>query len=147
MGTHRQIGVVGCASVAEYDADLIKKHEKTRADKEDDRTRHIEELRAHDEPVFLTYRADPAIDRLVAEALGAPPVYDFTTADGVQHQLWVLGREATAALAASASSRCPPSTSPTGTTAAPRRRASTRSSRATAATTARSWPSSSPTIR
>jgi uncharacterized protein (DUF1015 family) len=98
MGDHRQIGVVGCASVAEYDADLVKKHEKTRADKEDDRTRHIEELRAHDEPVFLTYRADAGIDRLVKEALGAPPVYDFTTADGVQHQLWVLGREVTAAL-------------------------------------------------
>lgn len=98
MGDHRQIGVVGCASVAEYLADVIKKHEKTRADKEDDRTRHIEELRAHDEPVFLTYRADAEIDRLVREALAAPPVYDFTTADGVQHQLWVLGREATAAL-------------------------------------------------
>ncbi len=98
MGQHRQIGVVGCASVTEYTRDLIKKHEKTRPDKEDDRTRHIAELRAHDEPVFLTYRADAAIDRLVGEATGAPPIYDFTTADGVQHQLWVLGREATAAL-------------------------------------------------
>jgi uncharacterized protein (DUF1015 family) len=100
MGDHRQIGVVGCASVAEYLADSIKKHEKTRADKEDDRTRHIEDLRAHDEPVFLTYRADPEVDRLVAEGTAAPPVYDFTTADGVGHQLWVLGREATAGLAA-----------------------------------------------
>jgi uncharacterized protein (DUF1015 family) len=99
MGDHRQIGVVGCASVAEYVADAIKKHEKTRPGKEDDRTRHIEELRAHDEPVFLTYRADPAIDALVQGALSASPVYDFTTADGVAHQLWVLGREATAELA------------------------------------------------
>jgi uncharacterized protein (DUF1015 family) len=99
MGDHRQVGVVGCASVAEYDRDVIKKHEKTRPDKEDDRTRHIEELRAHDEPVFLTYRADPEIDRLVKEATAASPVYDFTTADGVSHQLWVLGREVTAALA------------------------------------------------
>ena len=98
MGDHRQIGVVGCASVGEYVKDTIKKHEKTRADKEDDRTRHIEELRAHDEPVFLTYRADATIDRLVQEGLGAAPVYDFTTADGVGHQLWVLGREATRAL-------------------------------------------------
>src|SRR5262249_25457829 len=55
MGDHRQIGVVGCASVADYTAGLIKKHENTRADKEDDRARHIEELGAHDEPVFLTY--------------------------------------------------------------------------------------------
>jgi uncharacterized protein (DUF1015 family) len=99
MGDHRQVGVVGCASVAEYLADVIKKHEKTRADKEDDRTRHIEELRAHDEPVFLTYRADKGIDALVGEALASTPAYDFTTADGVEHKLWVLGREATAAIA------------------------------------------------
>lgn len=98
MGDHRQIGVVGCASVGEYERDVIKKHEKTRADKEDDRTRHIEELAAHDEPVFLTYRADAEIDRLVAEGTSVPPIYDFTTADGVEHRLWVLGREATAAL-------------------------------------------------
>jgi uncharacterized protein (DUF1015 family) len=99
MGDHRQIGVVGCASVAEYEGDRIKKHEKTRPDKEDDRTRHIEELGAHDEPVFLTYRADAGIDRAVAEATASPPVYDFTTADGVEHRLWVLGREATEGLA------------------------------------------------
>jgi uncharacterized protein (DUF1015 family) len=99
MGDHRQIGVVGCASVAEYVADVIKKHEKTRADKEDDRTRHIEELGAHDEPVFLTYRADAEIDRQVKEGTLSAPVYDFTTADGVEHKLWVLGREATRALA------------------------------------------------
>ena len=99
MGDHRQIGVVGCASVAEYVSDVIKKHEKTRADKEDDRTRHIEELGAHDEPVFLTYRADVEIDRLVREGTQGSPAYDFTTADGVEHRLWVLGREATRALA------------------------------------------------
>ena len=99
MGDHRQIGVVGCASVAEYQADTIKKHEKTRADKEDDRTRHIEELRAHDEPVFLTYRADARIDAIVKEATQAAPIYDFTTSDGIQHTLWVPGREITAALA------------------------------------------------
>ncbi|AGP33585.1 DUF1015 domain-containing protein [Sorangium cellulosum] len=98
MGDHRQIGVVGCASVAEYEQDVIKKHEKTRPDKEDDRTRHIEELGAHDEPVFLTYRADAGIDRAVAAATQSPPIYDFTTADGVEHKLWVLGREATADL-------------------------------------------------
>ena len=99
MGEHRQVGVVGCASVAEYDADLIKKHEKTRADKEDDRTRHIEELGAHDEPVFLTYRADGEIDRLVGDATKATPIYDFETSDGIRHTLWVLGREDTALLA------------------------------------------------
>ncbi|HVY45463.1 MAG TPA: DUF1015 domain-containing protein, partial [Minicystis sp.] len=94
-GEHRQVGVVGCASVAEYLADTIKKHEKTRPDKEDDRTRHIEELRAHDEPVFLTYRADREIDRMVGEAMQSSPVYDFATKDGVEHRLWVLSRAAT----------------------------------------------------
>ncbi len=95
MGDHRQAGVVACASVDDYVADRIKKHEKTRADKEDDRTRHIEELRAHDEPVFLTYPAVPAIDAIITSSMLAAPIYDFTTADGVGHKLWVLGREAT----------------------------------------------------
>jgi uncharacterized protein (DUF1015 family) len=99
MGDHRQVGVVGCASVAEYDGDVIKKHEKTRADKEDDRTRHIEELGAHDEPVFLTYRADAEIDGVVAEATKGVPIYDFATSDGIQHTVWVLGREDTSRLA------------------------------------------------
>ena len=95
MGEHTQIGVVGCASVAEYDGDLIKKHEKTRADKEDDRTRHIAELSAHDEPVFLTYRADPRVDGLVASARLAPPVYAFVTPDGIGHTFWALDRATT----------------------------------------------------
>jgi uncharacterized protein (DUF1015 family) len=94
MGGHRQVGVVCCASVADYDQGRIKKHEKTRPDKEDDRTRHIEELAAHDEPVFLTYRKTAAIDALVDEVQQASPVYDFTSNDGVHHQLWVLSRAA-----------------------------------------------------
>lgn len=98
MGDHRQVGVVGCASVADYVGDRIKKHEKTRPDKEDDRTRHIEELGAHDEPVFLTYRADPGIDASVREAMAGAPIYDITTADGVEHRLWVLGRSVTSDL-------------------------------------------------
>ena len=93
MGQHRQVGVVGCASVAEYLSELIKKHEKTRADKEDDRTRHIQELGAHDEPVFLTYRKDPRIDALVASSIEGSPIYAFTTPDGVGHRLWVLNRQ------------------------------------------------------
>src|SRR5579864_9420174 len=64
MGAHVQVGLVAAASVAEYDQSLIKKHEFTRADKEEDRTRHIAALGGNDEPVFLTYRADRAIDEL-----------------------------------------------------------------------------------
>ena len=98
MGDHTQVGVVGCASVAEYVSDTNKKHEKTRADKEDDRTRHIEELGAHDEPVFLTYRKNAAIDALVASSKQASPAYDFATKDGVNHRLWVLDRTTSAEL-------------------------------------------------
>ncbi len=90
MGGHRQVGLVACASVDEYQRDLVKKHEKTRPDKEDDRTRHIDALGAHDEPVFLTYRAVPEIDATVAEVTRGAPEYDLTTADGVEHRLWVV---------------------------------------------------------
>jgi uncharacterized protein (DUF1015 family) len=85
---------VACASVDEYDRDLVKKHEKTRADKEDDRTRHIDVLSAHDEPVFLTHRAVADIDRAVSAVTRGAPEYDLTTADGVEHRLWVAPAEA-----------------------------------------------------
>jgi uncharacterized protein (DUF1015 family) len=90
MGAHRQTGLVACASVAEYLDETIKKHEKTRADKEDDRTRHIDALSAHDEPVFLTYRAVSAIDAEIEGVKRESPEYQLTTADGVEHQLWVV---------------------------------------------------------
>jgi uncharacterized protein (DUF1015 family) len=99
MGNHGQVGLVACASVAEYDADVIKKHEKTRADKEDDRTRHIDEMGAHDEPVFLTYRASKPIDLAVAEVMRGAPEYDLTTQDGVEHRLWVVPEEASRRIA------------------------------------------------
>jgi uncharacterized protein (DUF1015 family) len=87
---HRQVGVLGGASVAEYENDRIKKHELTRADKEADRTRHVETLNANTGPVFLTYRAVPAIDALVARVTAGRPVYDFTADDGIGHRLWVV---------------------------------------------------------
>ncbi len=90
MGEHRQTGLVACASVEEYDRDVIKKHEKTRADKEDDRFRHVDALSAHDEPVFLTYRAVPEIDRAIEGVKRAAPEYDLVTPDGVDHRLWVV---------------------------------------------------------
>jgi len=93
MGDHRQVGIVACASVADYDKGIIKKHENTRADKEDDRTRHIDTISAHDEPVFLTYRAHAKLDALVKRGQDVGAVYDFTSDDGVHHQLWVLDRD------------------------------------------------------
>ena len=88
MGDHEQTGVAGCFSVDEYEADIIKKHERTRRDKEDDRTRHIVQLRAQTGIVFLTYKASPAVDRLAREIAGDAPLYDFTADDGVHHTVW-----------------------------------------------------------
>ena len=62
MGGHEQTGIAGCFPVDEYESDVIKKHERTRRDKEDDRTRHIVELRAQTGVVFLTYRASSGVD-------------------------------------------------------------------------------------
>jgi len=89
MGGHEQIGVVACCSIDEYDQDIIRKHERTRRDKEDDRTRHIMVLQAQTGPVFLTYRATPQIDSLIANALaGNPPLYDFLANDDIRHTIW-----------------------------------------------------------
>jgi len=89
MGNHEQIGVVACCSVDEYDRDIIRKHERTRRDKEDDRTRHIMALRAQTGPVLLTYRDRPEINSLVADALaGNPPLYDFVANDDIRHTIW-----------------------------------------------------------
>ncbi|HKP35782.1 MAG TPA: DUF1015 family protein [Pyrinomonadaceae bacterium] len=88
MGNHEQIGVVACCSVDEYDKDIIRKHERTRRDKEDDRTRHILVLRAQTGPVFLTYRGQPDIDALVADARKDKPLYDFVANDDIRHTIW-----------------------------------------------------------
>jgi uncharacterized protein (DUF1015 family) len=88
MGDHEQIGVVACCSVEEYNRDIIRKHERTRRDKEDDRTRHILVLRAQTGPVFLTYRAQPDIDALVADARQGEPLYDFVANDDIRHTIW-----------------------------------------------------------
>ncbi len=100
MGEHRQTGIVACVSVDEYDRDVIKKHERTRADKEDDRVRHVDTLGAHDEPVFLTYRAVREIDALVDEVKRGAPEYDLATPDAVEHRLWVVPPAAGARLEA-----------------------------------------------
>jgi uncharacterized protein (DUF1015 family) len=85
-----QYGLVGCVSVAEYEAGLIKKHELTRVDKENERVNHIETAGAQTGLVFLLYRSREAIDRIIAAIMNAPPEYDFTTPDGVTHTAWVV---------------------------------------------------------
>jgi uncharacterized protein (DUF1015 family) len=94
MGDHQQVGVVACCSIDEYDKDLIRKHERTRRDKEDDRTRHMVMLRAQTGPVFLTYKARPAINDLVTAEMAGDPLYDITANDGVRHTIWRVGNSA-----------------------------------------------------
>jgi uncharacterized protein (DUF1015 family) len=85
-----QDGFVAACSVDDYDTDVIRKHEKTRKDKEDDRVRHLLTQSAHAEPVFLTYRAVDAIDARVAAVTAGKPEFDFEAPDSVRHSLWIV---------------------------------------------------------
>ncbi len=90
QGNHTQTGLVAVASCEEYLRNIIRKHESTRPDKEDDRVRHIEALNAQTGPAFLIYRAAPALDELVAKRTATEPTVDFVAADGVRHSAWSL---------------------------------------------------------
>ena len=90
MGAHAQVGLVAAASCEEYLKNIIKKHELTRPDKEDDRVRHIEALNSQTGPVFLTYRAVAAFDEFVAKKISETPAVDFTGKDGVRHTSWTI---------------------------------------------------------
>ncbi len=88
MGAHEQTGLAGCFSLDEYDRDVIKKHERTRRDKEDDRTRHMLALGAQTGPVFLVYRARDEVNRVAAAVTAGAPLVDFEAEDGVRHTMW-----------------------------------------------------------
>jgi uncharacterized protein (DUF1015 family) len=89
MGKHVQTGVAALCHVADYDRGLIKKHEKTRPDKENDRVRHTSAISANPGPIFLTYRGESAIDTIVEATTTARPAWiDFTAEDGIRHSLW-----------------------------------------------------------
>jgi uncharacterized protein (DUF1015 family) len=88
MGAHRQRGLVAVCHVDDYDANRIKKHEKTRRDKEDDRTRLIDAISANTGPVFLTYRDEPAVTALVNAKVREAPQHDFVAPDGIRHTVW-----------------------------------------------------------
>jgi uncharacterized protein (DUF1015 family) len=91
MGAHVQTGLAGCFSLDEYERGTIKRHEITRKDKEDDRTRHLIRLGAQTGPVLLTYRARTDVDALAERAASSEPLFDFEAADGVRHTIWRLG--------------------------------------------------------
>jgi len=88
MGAHEQTGLAASYSVDEYDQDLIKKHERTRRDKEDDRTRHITQTRAQTGIVFLTYKASADVNAIAARVGASTPLYDFVADDGISHTVW-----------------------------------------------------------
>ena len=88
MGNHTQVGIASVCHIEDYENDIIKKHEKTRKDKEDDRTRLINTISADTGPVFLTYRETSEIDALVDAVRKNAPLYDFTAPDGIQHTVW-----------------------------------------------------------
>jgi uncharacterized protein (DUF1015 family) len=90
MGAHSQTGLVAAASCEDYLKGIIRKHELTRPDKEDDRVRHIETLDSQTGPVFLVYAAQPALDQFVAAKTAEPPSIEFTASDGVRHTAWVI---------------------------------------------------------
>ncbi len=95
MGSHRQRGLVAVCHVEDYDAEIIKKHEKTRKDKEDDRTRLVDTLSANTGPIFLTYRDTAELSALAAKQAGQAPQHDFTAPDGIRHTVWrIPGGEA-----------------------------------------------------
>ena len=97
MGNHSQVGIVAVASCEEYLQGVIKKHEFTRPDKEDDRVRHIEALNSQTGPVFLTYRATADVDQFIASQIVEKPEIDFTAKDGVRHSAWVISDPASIA--------------------------------------------------
>lgn len=88
MGEHSQTGIAAVCHIEDYENDLIKKHEKTRKDKEDDRTRLVGDLSANTGPIFLTYRDDPTLNELVSRGQNGEPITHFTAPDGVEHTVW-----------------------------------------------------------
>ncbi|MFY9418897.1 MAG: DUF1015 family protein [Bacteroidales bacterium] len=89
-----QYGIVGCASIDDYFNNVIKKHELTRKDKEEDRMKHVRVTNANVEPVFFAYKSLPELDNLIISyAKGHEPIYDFTANDGVGHHFWVINEK------------------------------------------------------
>jgi len=90
MGSISQTGLVVCASVDDYQSGVIKKHEHTRADKEEDRVKHIDYLDANDEPVFYLSRSCAEVEGIIEGVTNNPPEYDFVSDDGVGHTAWII---------------------------------------------------------
>ncbi len=90
MDGRSQVGIVACASIDDYQNNIIKKHENTRADKEVDRIRHVSTCEAQTGPIFLAYRSNSVINDIVAKKRMETPLYDFVADDGIAHKVWVI---------------------------------------------------------
>lgn len=90
MNGRSQVGIGACAAVDDYERQVIKKHENTRAEKEEDRIRHVDLCNAQTGPIFLAYRRRESIERVVREIMSGSPVYDFTAQDGITHRVWIM---------------------------------------------------------
>ena len=93
MDGRTQTGIVACASIDDYQNNIIKKHENTRAEKEADRIRHVDTCNAQTGPIFLAYRANAVISKVVAVTKESKPVYDFVSPDGIGHRVWIISEE------------------------------------------------------
>ncbi len=92
MDGRKQAGIVACSSIDDYQSGVIKKHENTRADKEQDRINHVDTLSAQTGPIFLAYKAKDVIDTLVERIKKGEPLYSFTADDGIMHEVWVIDK-------------------------------------------------------
>ena len=107
MDGHSQTGVVGCASIDDYRNNVIKKHENTRADKEEDRIRHVDTCCMQTGPIFLAYRAEEDLKEKIGEMKNQAPVYDFVSEDGIGHRVWVIADKADVAMIEEAFAKIP----------------------------------------
>lgn len=107
MDGNSQTGVVGCASIDDYGNNVIKKHENTRADKEEDRIRHVDTCSMQTGPIFLAYRAKEDLKEKIGELKKQAPVYDFVSEDGIGHRVWVIADEADVAMIEEAFGKIP----------------------------------------
>ena len=93
MDGRTQTGIVACASIDDYEQGVIKKHENTRAEKEADRIRHVDACNAQTGPIFLAYRAHPAINGIVDSVKRQAPLYDFVSEDAIGHRVWIISED------------------------------------------------------
>lgn len=95
MGSRSQTGLVACASADDYQSGVIKKHENTRADKEEDRIHHVDVCNAQTGPIFLAYRSRPELQDIFAEIKKEEPLFSFVSEDGIGHRGWKISEDET----------------------------------------------------